>query len=303
MNTLYLRSMLWLIVATAFLFSCSKVENDQIQPKASTNTNAHARVGAVLYEQLVPAGSEEIYTTYNSPSRVAEDFVVPATETWTIEAFQYYHRLVYENTGYYHVDIYKDAGGLPGEIIFTHLDAPAIHQTGSGFSLIDITDIELSEGTYWISLRPSEAGYYYVTWSVFRGELIGGGTTSLYNFASGWKVGPINLAFTLYGTMQSETTIEDVISTFNTDVIDGKITGAGKGKTATNNLNAFKNMLNNAKALLAANDLAGACTQLTDAQKRIHTGGTIRPDHFITGSSAGALNELITELKTELGCL
>jgi hypothetical protein len=306
MSTFYLRSLLWLAVATSFLLSCSKAENDEIKPINTKNTNASARIGSVLYEQVQSA---ELYNSrvVIGSGPFANVFDVPAGETWNIEQFIFYNQIGSASTSLYNVNIYADDQGEPGELLTSSLNRQAeiIDQLSGEFSFlivsvsqIDIEDIQLTAGKYWIGLSSADGSPS--NWYIIPPNGIDYAVSFSSN--SAWVRLPYTLPFTLLGSVITDLTIEDVISTFNTKVADGTIAGAGKGKTAANNLKAFTNMLNNAKLLLEANNTVGACKQLTDAQKRIHTGGKVRPDHFITGPGAGALYNLIAELKEDLGC-
>jgi DNA polymerase III sliding clamp (beta) subunit (PCNA family) len=98
-------------------------------------------------------------------------------------------------------------------------------------------------------------------------------------------------------------TIEDVLTELDIYVDNGSISSTGTDRRAENHLRTFTNILNTARILIEAGDIARACTKLTDAQRCMHTGGELRTDHFITGSSADELYEQISELKEDLGCL
>jgi hypothetical protein len=305
MKSAYLHSLLWLVVATTFIISCNTQEKDQIQPKSAQNSQTRARVSNILYEQVPP-----VFNAYRSASGLhAEDFVVPVEETWNIEKLIFYGQEIPSEEsaiGTYNVFIYADDGGKPGQLLYTSSNHTAEIVGSYDLSIngyqLDISDISLNEGRYWYAIQPAN-GLTFINLALLSPQY---GYNFHYLQRGEWIMGMslryTGLAFTLVGTVEKVTTIDDVLTAFNTYLSNGTIIGAGKGNSAKNRPKTFLNMLNNAKALIEANDIAGACIQLTDAQKRIHTGGILRPDHFITGSNAGTLYDLITKLKTDLGC-
>jgi hypothetical protein len=94
----------------------------------------------------------------------------------------------------------------------------------------------------------------------------------------------------------------DLWSQYKTFVSNGTVKGTGTGKKAENNLKKFADMLNNAKKMIEKKNTTAACAHLTNLQKHIHTGGKEKSSHFITGTNAGKLYELINQAKKQLGC-
>lgn len=94
--------------------------------------------------------------------------------------------------------------------------------------------------------------------------------------------------------------IEQLIGKFDEYVSVTNIIGSGPGKSSTNRLKAFRNMLFNAKRLIDGNDFDKAWRQLTNAQKRIHLTGSVHPSHFVTGPMAQDLYNMLETLKNEI---
>jgi hypothetical protein len=305
MYTPYFRSLLWLTVATVFLFSCQKQEKDQIKPAASKNSKSAARLSSVLYEQPL-APELEPFESSILLGRAAEDFIVPPGETWLLQSFAFYGYTEIENPTF-SFSFYYDDGGKPGEVlplIFLGFPGTVVEEftTAEGRPVqviqIDYIDYELDPGKYWFAITSQEGNtYWYTSQEGIEANYVT--TNDNYNWTSGLG----HLGFALLGIVGiQEVSIENVLTELGTYLDNRAITGIGTGRTAENHLRTFRSMLETARELIEADDLASACAQLTDAQRRIHTTGPIRPDHFITGSSASDLYNLISELKADLGC-
>ncbi|QHT66415.1 peptidase M12 [Rhodocytophaga rosea] len=98
------------------------------------------------------------------------------------------------------------------------------------------------------------------------------------------------------------TTSTDLWNQYKAYIANKTIKGTGTGKKAEDNLKKFISMLDNARKQLDKKNTTAACAQLTNAQKHIHTGGKLKPDHFITGTNAGKVYELINQVKKKIGC-
>lgn len=94
--------------------------------------------------------------------------------------------------------------------------------------------------------------------------------------------------------------IDQIIMAFDNYVLEKSIVGYGPGKSAAGRLKTFRDMLVSAQKLMEKGNLQGAHTQLSYAQKRIHTSSSPQMSHFITGPKASNLHAMIEEYKTGL---
>lgn len=113
----------------------------------------------VLYDQYDNAGlaatsSQDFEAAYDAfDDFVADDFVVPTGESWTIDEVDV-QGVYFNGAGpsvSFHVFIYQDAAGLPGAQVYSALDQT--YTGGPDFVITLATPAVLSEGTYWISVQ------------------------------------------------------------------------------------------------------------------------------------------------------
>src|SRR5207237_8752350 len=110
----------------------------------------------VLYDQYNNAGSNATlsatftdFPTFSSD--LADDFVVPAGQTWNVQSIDA-DGVYFNGPGPatdWNVFIYTDSGGLPGTQIFSATNIP-ITQIGTTFTANLTPAAVLTEGTYWI---------------------------------------------------------------------------------------------------------------------------------------------------------
>jgi hypothetical protein len=110
------------------------------EKRSTSALPAPAAPNVVLYDQYDNAGalavsSQDYETAYDTiDSFVADDFVVPAGETWNIDEVDV--QGFYFNGGpspSFHVYFYQDAGGLPGTNVYTALAQPYSSDNNIGF--------------------------------------------------------------------------------------------------------------------------------------------------------------------------
>ncbi|MGB5288323.1 MAG: LamG-like jellyroll fold domain-containing protein [Ignavibacteriaceae bacterium] len=116
----------------------------------------------VLYEQMAGAGPNSLtsqnFETANDAfdNQGADDFVVPAGQTWTIESVDVLGAY-FNGTGpavSFNVFFYNNAAGLPGTVAAQALNATYTDPGGLGSVTITISPaIVLTEGTYWVSVQ------------------------------------------------------------------------------------------------------------------------------------------------------
>ncbi len=116
---------------------------------------------AVLYEQYDNLGtssfpSQDFETALdNFDAQGADDFVVPAGETWNITEVDVYGDYSSGSAGSesFHVFIYQDAAGLPGPVVYTALNQSYTTTNDNDFVVTLSTPAFLTEGVYWVSVQ------------------------------------------------------------------------------------------------------------------------------------------------------
>ena len=118
----------------------------------------------VLYDQYdnatgVATGSQEFPDFPDFDDFTADDFVVPAGETWTIQSidadgqpFNCSGCCVPDN---FNVFIYTDSGSLPGTQVYS-ATAQSFSIAGSTYTITLAVPAVLTEGTYWVSVQAHE---------------------------------------------------------------------------------------------------------------------------------------------------
>lgn len=89
----------------------------------------------------------------------------------------------------------------------------------------------------------------------------------------------------------------EIVGIFDDFVAAGTLEGSGPGMSADKRLNALRNMLVEAVALIDADDIDGACDELDAA-----IGKVIGRQTFVDGDSRGELLSMLQELSGTLGC-
>jgi hypothetical protein len=117
---------------------------------------------AVLYDQTSGSGTNSLasqnFGTANDPfdCQAADDFVVPAGETWNIESVDA-PGAYFNGVGPavdFNVFFYSDAAGLPGTEVASVLNASYTDPGGLGsVSITFPSAVVLTEGTYWVSVQ------------------------------------------------------------------------------------------------------------------------------------------------------
>ena len=90
-------------------------------------------------------------------AEAADDFVVPACETWQINQLDVRARVGFPNPASFNVYIYTESGALPGTAIYTATNLAA-GGTNPDY-VIDLTaPANLATGTYWVSVQGNIVG-------------------------------------------------------------------------------------------------------------------------------------------------
>src|SRR5690606_17644991 len=120
--------------------------------------------GDILYDQSGNPGlnstSSQDFEAANDPfdNQAADDFVVPAGETWTITSVDaqgaYFNGVGPADS--YNVYFYADAAGLPGAEVESQMALTYTDPSGLGSPSIPLAaPVVLTEGTYWVSVQAS----------------------------------------------------------------------------------------------------------------------------------------------------
>lgn len=130
---------------------------------ASGDVRAHLpnvkRPADVLYDQYDNlSGSASLSATFTDfldfSADLADDFNVPAGDTWTIESLDA-DGLYFNGSGPatdWNLFIYNDASGKPGSIVASQMNMP-ISVSGTTFTFNLSPSVPLSAGHYWIELQ------------------------------------------------------------------------------------------------------------------------------------------------------
>src|SRR5215475_3194243 len=144
----------------------------QVPLRNISTLNAHVitapprpRAGqVVLYDQYnnattVATGSQEFPDFPDFTDFTADDFVVPAGETWNVESidsdgipFNCSGSCVPDN---FNVFFYTDSAGLPGTQVYSGTAEPFVI-SGSTYTINLTVPAVLTEGTYWVSVQAHE---------------------------------------------------------------------------------------------------------------------------------------------------
>ena len=144
----------------------------QVPLRNISTFNAHAirvprppKAGqVVLYDQYdnatgVATGSQEFPDFPDFDDFTAEDFVVPAGETWNVQSidadgqpFNCSGSCVPDN---FNVFFYTDSGSLPGTQVYS-ATAQSFSIAGSTYTITLAVPAVLTEGTYWVSVQAHE---------------------------------------------------------------------------------------------------------------------------------------------------
>ena len=143
----------------------------------------------ILYDQINPAGgggvvSQNFETANNTyDAQAADDFVVPATQNWTVQQ-------VKVNGNYFsgpgpaasvNATFYFDSGGFPGAVVsggsFNNL---SMSDTAGNFAILLPTNLVLTAGTYWVSVQAN------IDFNPF-GEWAWGDRTAASNSPAVWQ--------------------------------------------------------------------------------------------------------------------
>lgn len=129
-----------------------------------------SETGPMLYDQMWNAGSGYLnsaeYTdaaNLTRTSEAADDFDVPAGETWEIGKAAFAGYYYWDNPGgatHINVRVYADDNGIPGTEIYSATNVvPSVNQESATNPIATYTEVEfspslsLTEGKYWISFQ------------------------------------------------------------------------------------------------------------------------------------------------------
>jgi hypothetical protein len=111
-------------------------------------------------------------------AEAADDFVVPAGETWQINQLDVRARVGFPNPASFNVYIYTEAATLPGTPVYTATNL-AVGGTNPDYVINLTTPANLAAGTYWISVQGNIVGANWY-WQ---------GRSVLNNNSTAWREG------------------------------------------------------------------------------------------------------------------
>ena len=232
-----------LLFLTILLFAASAFAEITLSSthfvRETEKANNGSQTRDMLFEQLANVSAEggitsqdfeASYDQYDAEG--ADDFVVPAGETWTID------QIIILGTGptgpieLANIRFYEDNAGMPGTMLYEYLDVVSIPSVDANLDCA-ITPTEFTEGTYWLGVQGDiEFGVYgQWFWNRQLAPTIGyefywknPGDGFGYGFGDVFMPGSViwpgyldmNLSFGLYGTSgaggdycEASTTYED----------------------------------------------------------------------------------------------
>ena len=154
--------------------------------KGLKSPNAHARISSILYQlepeifSIAPAFPVEDREIPVEGFTIAEDFRVPTGKSWHITHFHYYGNTDREPHSF-NVYIFADDNGEPGQVV---PNGENLNKTATVIEVIppsrvrlpeffvakvfklDITEITLPAGRYWIGLDPVDYTVQDITWYI-----------------------------------------------------------------------------------------------------------------------------------------
>jgi hypothetical protein len=132
-------------------------------PKGSPGSSPKSPF-AILYDQNnnpapVPGGvtSQNFETAFDAfDNQAADDFVVPAGQTWTIQqVFVVGEYSTAAAATSANVFFFSDSGTLPGAAVYTATNQPIVDVAGD-FTITLTVPAVLTAGTYWVSVQANE---------------------------------------------------------------------------------------------------------------------------------------------------
>ena len=145
-------------------------------------------LAVVLYSQYDNFGSDAIVSTnrLGNPSfttRAADDFVVPAGQTWTITGVDFRGFVGFPCTGTFSVVFYANAGSLPGATVASRTNTAT--GTNPDLSVALSPAVVLAAGAYWVSVQCNTTGASWY-WSI---RSVQSGSPAAWQEAGGYGTG------------------------------------------------------------------------------------------------------------------
>jgi len=189
----------------------------------SVTSVTQASRATVLYEQLPLDGSNayasQEFTDYPTfTCEAADDFIVPAGETWNIETVTAFGGgwNGFIPTNQVNVKFYEDNGGQPGALVqsFTGIDCTTVGSPAANLVAGLPLPMPMPAGHYWVSVAEVAPFDTYGQWGVHLAEVVAGNQAKWINPAGGFGYGttwnnlsvlgasgPADMAFRLEGTI------------------------------------------------------------------------------------------------------
>ena len=287
-----------LVPALAFLAACAG--DTPMSPKGAAIGGPNHSVtdittSPILWDQSAYEGG---HAHARDAGKFGDDFIVPSGSTWEIKEILLTGSLSQTIVNNEIVDmpltiqIYTDAGGVPGTPIRTDALAPVAKEPNA----VDRSDylfrlsspLSLSAGTYWLVVSMPDGGEF--TWvtssSHFGNPSVGTGLDG-----TGWypqnQPQQFDFIFVLYST--------GLTPAGAAQSLQSTLTGFGLDAGTFTSLNAKLRAL---RAAIDAGDTAGACSALRDFINQVNA----LAGKKLTVSQAATLLTAANDLKQLLGC-
>ena len=156
----------------------------------------------------VRAGTAVLYDQYNSPANFdvtsqdfepafdtfdaqgADDFVIPAGQTWSIEGVDVDGEYNGGPAASFHVFFYSNNAFLPGTLVCSRLANPFIVGPAAGDAVITLTTpCALGPGTYWVSVMARQDFGAFGQWFWQNRTVQSGNASAWQNPGGGWGTG------------------------------------------------------------------------------------------------------------------
>jgi hypothetical protein len=120
-------------------------------------------------------------------AEAADDFVVPAGETWEINQVDVRSPVGFPNPTSFNVFIYTEADTLPGTSVYTATNL-AVGGTNPNYIITLTTPADLATGTYWIAVQGNIVG---ANW-YWQGRTVLNNNSTAWREAGGYGTGCLN---------------------------------------------------------------------------------------------------------------
>jgi hypothetical protein len=157
---------------------------EQAEQQAAPNVLLLDQYNSPLNNYIVSANRTDNPTF---SAEAADDFVVPAGQTWEINQVDVRSPAGFPNPTSFNVYIYTDSGTLPGTPVYTATNL-AVGGTNPDYVINLTTPADLATGTYWVSVQGNIVG---ANW-YWQGRSVVNNNSTAWREAGGYATGCLN---------------------------------------------------------------------------------------------------------------